>query len=129
MEQLQQELASTIAEKLMLTTQTHASIPVIQARIQDDVEMAKKIAHEIRQKSEEHIAILYSGQENKAMICLSIGSKTAELKSFDASAIIRQVSSEIRGGGGGSKLLATAGGKNVDGLDNAVKKIIEIISV
>ncbi len=128
LEQLQQELASTIAEKLMLTTQTHASIPVIQARIQDDVEMAKKIAQEIRQKSEEHIAILYSGKENKAMICLSIGSKTAELKSFDASAIIRQVSSEIRGGGGGSKLLATAGGKNVDGLDNAVKKIIEIIS-
>lgn len=128
LEQLQQELASAIAEKLMLTTQTHASIPVIQARIQDDVEMAKKIAQEIRQKSEEHISILYGGQENKAMICLSIGSKTAELKSFDASAIIRQVSSEIRGGGGGSKLLATAGGKNVDGLDNAVKKIIEIIS-
>jgi alanyl-tRNA synthetase len=35
--------------------------------------------------------------------------------------MIREAAKEIQGGGGGQKTLATAGGKNVDGIDKAME--------
>ena len=44
----------------------------------------------------------------------------------DAAADIRQGAQAIQGGGGGQKFLATAGGKNVAGLAEALKKLTEL---
>ncbi len=46
---------------------------------------------------------------------------------FDASKMIREAAREINGGGGGQAYLATAGGKNVDGISKAIDKIIEML--
>ena len=44
----------------------------------------------------------------------------------DAAAHIREAARLIQGGGGGQKFLATAGGKNPDGLAEAEAKLIEL---
>ena len=41
--------------------------------------------------------------------------------------IIKNISVEINGGGGGQPFLATAGGKNPEGISNAIKKAEEYL--
>ena len=55
-------------------------------------------------------------------------SETA-IKTYDlnASAMIREVSGEIQGGGGGQPFFATAGGKNPTGIDAALAKAEKMI--
>ena len=46
---------------------------------------------------------------------------------LNASNMIREVSGEIQGDGGGQPFFATAGGKNPKGIDAALKKARKII--
>jgi len=47
---------------------------------------------------------------------------------FNASNIIREAAKEIQGGGGGQAFMATAGGKNTNGIQIAIDKIVESIT-
>ena len=47
--------------------------------------------------------------------------------SLNATTMIREISGEIQGGGGGQPFLATAGGKNPAGIDAALKKARQIV--
>ncbi len=46
---------------------------------------------------------------------------------YNASQIVREAAKAIQGGGGGQPFMATAGGKNVDGLEEAIEKVIAAI--
>jgi len=48
-------------------------------------------------------------------------------KGMDASKLIREIATEVQGGGGGQKFYATAGGKNPAGIENAIKKAKSLI--
>lgn len=45
---------------------------------------------------------------------------------YQAGALIKELAREIQGGGGGNPGFATAGGKNLDGLENAYQKALNI---
>ena len=45
----------------------------------------------------------------------------------DAGATVREAAKLMNGGGGGQKHYATAGGKNVDGVQAAMEKAVEMI--
>jgi alanyl-tRNA synthetase len=68
--------------------------------------------------------ILTSKIESKPFIAIAIGSVLANQRNFDASAIIKNhIAPLIKGGGGGSKTLATAGGQDASNLN----KVIEVV--
>lgn len=46
----------------------------------------------------------------------------------NASTIVREAAKEIQGGGGGQVFMATAGGKNADGIQIAIDKIVEAVT-
>ncbi len=48
-------------------------------------------------------------------------------KNISAIEIIKVIAPEINGGGGGQPFLATAGGKNPEGISNAIKKAEEYL--
>lgn len=95
----------------------------------ENIEMAKSIALHIKQRNANTIALIYGKPEGKPMICLMISDDLVETKKLDAAAYIKKISKEIQGGGGGQKHLATAGGKNNEGLETAIKLIVEELKV
>lgn len=86
----------------------------------------KDLAFRFRASNPRICFIGYGESEGKVNITLMLGEEIVE-KGKDASKIIREVSKEIKGGGGGQKHFATAGGKDASGLEKAVGVIKEII--
>lgn len=93
----------------------------------DNPDLLKTIAFEIRKKSEDSILVLGSESAGKAILVVMISDKLVKEKNLDAVHLIKEISGEINGGGGGQPFLATAGGKNPAGIGNALKKAEEYV--
>lgn len=126
-ESLLQEKASQIAEQLFVTSTDNGKMIIVSARLNEDAEILKTIAGKIRAKNNKAAAILYGTNEGKASIVLAFSDELVITPGIDASAIIRQAARHIQGGGGGQRFLASAGGKNPEGLNAAVKEIESIL--
>ena len=57
-----------------------------------------------------------------------VGEKLAQSNKYHAGNMVKELAKEIDGGGGGQPFFATAGGKNLNGLDNVLLKAKTIIS-
>ncbi len=60
--------------------------------------------------------------EGKVNLTVAVSDNLVKEKGFDAGKIIREIAKEIDGSGGGQPTIATAGGKNPQGIDAALKK-------
>ena len=90
-------------------------------------EMVKDIAFKLKNDFGRICFVAYGNQNGKAVLNLLLGDElVAEGK--DASKIIRQAAKHIKGGGGGQKHFASAGGKEPSGLQNAVSEIRNAVS-
>ncbi len=56
-----------------------------------------------------------------------VSDKLVKEKNISAVNIIKEIAGEINGGGGGQPFLATAGGKNPEGIMNAIRKAEDYI--
>jgi alanyl-tRNA synthetase len=60
--------------------------------------------------------------DGKPMVAVMLGEKLADKKTHHAGNLVKELAKEIDGGGGGQPFYATAGGKNLDGLDKVLAK-------
>ena len=67
------------------------------------------------------VMVLGANNNGKANLSVAVSDNLTER--LNAGAIIREISKEIQGGGGGQAFFATAGGKNPEGLKDALEKI------
>ena len=88
----------------------------------DSNDTLKNIAYQIRTVSENTILVIGSENSGKANILVLVSDDLVKVKNMNAVAIIKEISGEINGGGGGQPFLATAGGKNPAGIPNAIIK-------
>jgi len=65
--------------------------------------------------------------EGKAHITLMISDNLVKELNLDARQIIREISKDIEGGGGGQDFYATAGGKNPKGIPSALSMIASLV--
>ncbi|MBZ0099963.1 MAG: hypothetical protein K8F30_12810, partial [Taibaiella sp.] len=76
----------------------------------------------------DHVVVLCSNIGGKPFVAIGIDDKVVAAKGLDANNIIKQqVAPLIKGGGGGQKTLATAGGQDASQLQaviDAVKKLL-----
>jgi alanyl-tRNA synthetase len=84
----------------------------------------KKLAFELKQKVDNAVIVLTAAIDGKASVVILFDDKMVQQKSLDASATIKQkIAPIIKGGGGGQRTLATAGGQDV----SALQKVIEAV--
>ncbi|MDH6309694.1 alanyl-tRNA synthetase [Dysgonomonas sp. PFB1-18] len=89
-------------------------------------DIAKDIAFQLKGQFPANSVFVGATQsEDKPMLTLMISDDLVKDRGLNASQIVRDAAKHIQGGGGGQPHFATAGGKNADGLSNALHEITE----
>jgi alanyl-tRNA synthetase len=100
------------------------SINIIAEEIQlKSAENIKSLAFELKSEIENLVLIIGANLNGKAHLTVMISDHLVKDLSLDARQMIREVSADIQGGGGGQDFYATAGGKNPDGIAKAIHKL------
>ncbi len=88
----------------------------------------KKLCFDLQHHLHDHLVILCANVGGKAHVAISISQTVSVAKNIDASKIIKEIVSPlIKGGGGGQKTLATAGGQDTSNFAALINKIKELI--
>jgi alanyl-tRNA synthetase len=93
----------------------------------DSPDLLKTIAHQIRKEEVDVVLVIGCETDDKANLLVMVSDRLINEKKINAISIIKEISPEIGGGGGGQPFLATAGGKNPGGLYMAIKKAEEYL--
>jgi alanyl-tRNA synthetase len=88
---------------------------------------AKDLAYELGTLGTNIFVVLATAEEGKPTISCYISKELVAEKSLNAGNVVRELGKYIQGGGGGQPFFATAGGKNTDGIAEALEKSIGFI--
>ncbi|MBK8847087.1 MAG: alanine--tRNA ligase [Bacteroidetes bacterium] len=83
-------------------------------------EAVKSISFEIKNQEPNIVALLATVVDDKPLLSLIISDNLVTDKNLNAATILRDLAKHIQGGGGGQPFYATAGGKLLQGLKDAV---------
>ena len=89
-----------------------------------DAGSVKDIVFQLKREIPTSVTIILSDADGKPMITVGVSDDLAA--NYQAGAIVKDLAKEIQGGGGGNPGFATAGGKNLEGLENAYQKALNI---
>lgn len=87
----------------------------------------KDLIFQLKKEISNLFIIIGTKTEQKPTLSLGISDDLLNLKNLHAGTIIRELSKEIKGGGGGQPSFATAGGSDTSGLENAIKKSLNYL--
>ncbi len=117
-----QEFKKHIVEK----AKTINGVTVISGVLPIDPQNAKDIAFQLRaQFPEKLLVVIGCAAAGKPNLTVAFSDDLAA-EGKNAGKIVREAGKLIQGGGGGQAHFATAGGKNPEGLKDAVEKVIEL---
>jgi len=90
-------------------------------------EGAKDLAYELGTLGKNIFLVLATAEDEKPMLSCYISKELVAEKNLNAGQVVRELGKYIQGGGGGQPFFATAGGKNVAGIQEALAKAIEFV--
>ncbi|MGB3465006.1 MAG: alanine--tRNA ligase, partial [Cyclobacteriaceae bacterium] len=126
--QLQKEIDKLYAEKaqsvkkemLHEITEANGINQLIIYRQFPDADSLKKIAFELKNEIENLVMVVAADVQNKPMVSVMISEDLVEKYGMHAGKMVKELAQEIKGGGGGQAFYATAGGKDLSGLERVV---------
>jgi alanyl-tRNA synthetase len=105
------------------------NINIIAGKIDaDSADTIRDLAFQIKKKVENLFMVVGANLNGKANLTIMVSDNLVREKNIDASKIIREAAKEINGGGGGQPFFATAGGRNPEGIERAIKKAVGFIT-
>jgi alanyl-tRNA synthetase len=88
----------------------------------------KKLCFDLKSKLNDYVAVLCCNIDGKPFVAVGISDTVVAAKNLDAGKIIKEhIAPLIKGGGGGQKNLATAGGQDVSGLKAVIEKVKSLL--
>ncbi len=93
----------------------------------DSPDVLKNLVYQLRTSTDNTVMVIGSENVGKASLLVTVSDDLVKGKNISAVSIIKEISGEINGGGGGQPFLATAGGKNPEGIQRAIQKAAEFL--
>ncbi|NQU53609.1 MAG: alanine--tRNA ligase, partial [Bacteroidetes bacterium] len=93
----------------------------------DNAAMVKDLAFQLKGEVDNLFLVLGAEVKGKPNLTIIISDNIVAEKGLNAGQIVRDAGREIKGGGGGQPFYATAGGKDVAGLQNAIDKALTFL--
>jgi alanyl-tRNA synthetase len=118
-----------LREKLIEKVEQMGDVKVVKAVMPGFVtpEGAKDIAFQLSGIMPDNmLCVLGTSYDEKPLLTVMISKNLIAEKNLHAGNLVREAAKLIKGGGGGAPHFATAGGKDVAGLDAAVEKVLEM---
>ena len=128
-EEFMKEQVGRLREKLVASAQEIDGIHLVKSNIPMDIapDVVKDLAFQISGTLPEHtFCVLGSHHDDKPLLTVMISKDLLAERKLHAGNIVREAAKLIKGGGGGAPHFATAGGKDLSGLDAAVDKVVEL---
>ncbi len=125
-EEFKAQKAQEFKKHIVENAKTINGVTVISGVLPIDAQNAKDIAFQLRtQFPEKLLVVIGCAAEGKPNLTVAFSDDLAA-EGKNAGKIVREAGKLIQGGGGGQAHFATAGGKNPEGLKDAVEKVIEL---
>jgi alanyl-tRNA synthetase len=127
MEGLIKEKVKNMKTALASEIQTINGIQFLAKQVDLNPEGTKDLAYELGNLGNNLFLILATAEEEKPMLTCYISKELVASKNLNAGNVVRELGKYIQGGGGGQPFFATAGGKNVLGIKEALEKAIDFV--
>lgn len=88
----------------------------------------KKICVDVKNNLRDYLMVLCANIDGKSFVAIGMSEVVAAARQLDAGKIIKEIVAPlIKGGGGGQKTLATAGGQDASNLQEVIEKVKELL--
>ena len=127
--QLESQIVSTVNEQIsgnsVLINGTNFIGEIVSV---SSVDAMKKLVSILKENVKTFVIVLCSNIEGKANVVVAIAEDVVAAKKLDAVKIIKdQIAPLIKGGGGGQKTLASAGGQDVSSFKAVIEKVKSLL--
>jgi alanyl-tRNA synthetase len=123
LEEFAKERMHHFVNEIESRTEDFNGIKLIRSSHPASPDMLKQAAFVLRNKLQNTMLLFTSKADDKPFILVAF-SDDLVAKGMDANKLIKEVSPLIQGGGGGQAGLASAGGKNIAGLEEAAERVL-----
>ena len=128
-DQLNALQVAQIKSQLVLQAKESGDAKVIVASVEiSDAKAIKNLAFQLKNEVSNLLLVLTNITDGKPMITVAIDEDLAKRFNLNASAIVRDLSKHINGGGGGQAHFATAGGTDVNGIAKVLENASSLLN-
>lgn len=128
-EDYMKEKEASLKERLLKNIQEIHGIKVIKFCAPLPAEVVKNIAFQLRGEITENLFFVAGSLDNGKPMLTVMLSDNLVAGGLKAGNLVKEAAKLIQGGGGGQPHFATAGGKNTDGLNAAIEKVLELAGI
>lgn len=128
-DKMHQEQANKLKDELASrAVQKNGAHVIIEKVSLPSADALKNLAYSLRNQFDDLLLVLAAEVDNKPMVAVMLGEKLAAANLYHAGNLVKELAREIDGGGGGQPFFATAGGKNLQGLDAVITKVHQLLN-
>ncbi|HAI75870.1 MAG TPA: alanine--tRNA ligase [Microscillaceae bacterium] len=127
-ELLEKQQMQVLKEELIHKLEPKGKVNLLAQKITaPSADALKQLAFDLKNKVDNLVAILAADINGSPQIAVMISDNIVAERNLNAGSIVKELAKDIQGGGGGQAFFATAGGKNLAGLDNVINKARQLM--